>query len=294
MIRCIATILLSTALAIAARAQAVPFVTIQPSAERLAAGGAHVATPDNYNLTESLLEVNVGKTLWQTRAINFNLTNLGARFKVTPDLTASLTVTSNSMAEITLYGDSGQVLGTAMPNELCAGIYVAYNPIRPLIINLTGKYIRSALTDTEEASSLAADIGVIWRFGKWTHYPFAVGIRVENLGKGIDYGYGSYPLPTTVRIGGYDLAPLAEGHALEIAADLGTMPAFETFLTSISAGYIFKKMIAVRGGAHISTKADIMPTYASVGIGFTSTIFDISAAYLTAFNTYSISARLKL
>lgn len=288
MMRRLISCMFALAMAIAAGAQAVPFVTIQPSAERLAAGGAHVATADNYPLSGSAFEAGVGKTYWQTGAIDYNLTNIEARVKLTPKLTAGLLVTTNSMAEMTLYSESGQPLGTSQPTELCAGIGLSFNPARQLVVNITGKYIRSALTDTYEASCLAADLGAIWRFDG----PFAAGICIENIGEGIDYGYGKYPLPTTVKCGGYAL--FGDIHAAELAADFGAMPAYNTLLTSVSAGYVYNKMIAVRCGAHISTKGDIMPTYASFGAAFTGTNFDIAAAYLTAANTYSVSLRLKL
>ena len=72
------------------------------------------------------------------------------------------------------------------------------------------------------------------------------------------------------------------------------MPVCSAALASIGTGYIFNNMIAVRCGAHISAKADIMPTYFSVGAFFASEIFDFGAAYLTAADTFTLSARFKL
>ena len=192
MMRRVILCMVAIAICFAAGAQVVPFVTIQPSAERLAGGGAHVATPDNLPITANVFEIGVGKTLWQTKAIDYNLTNIDARVQITPALTAGLAVTSNSMDEMTLYGENGQGLGTSQPTELCAGIVLAYNPAGNLFVNVAGKYIRSALTDNDDATCFAADLGAIWRFAQ----SISAGIKVENIGGTIDYGYGAYPLWT--------------------------------------------------------------------------------------------------
>ena len=110
----------------------------------------------------------------------------------------------------------------------------------------------------------------------------------------MDYGYGAYPLPTTFKAGFAGTLTLGGKHALEYAADGGVMPASEAFLASLGTGYLYDGMIAVRCGAHICTKENVLPTYFSAGLFFKSTIFDIGAAWLSAANTYSISARLKL
>ena len=74
----------------------------------------------------------------------------------------------------------------------------------------------------------------------------------------------------------------------------GVMPAGSAFLASLGTGYVYDNMIAVRCGAHICTNDIVLPSYFSAGIYFKSANFDIGAAWLSAANTYSISARLKL
>ena len=130
---------------------------------------------------------------------------------------------------------------------------------------------------------------------KW-HFLDALtaGLAVENLGGKLDYGYGAYPLPTTYKAGVYGLLPVAEKHALEATAEAGIMPAYSTTLASVGAGYIYNHALSLRLGAHISTKGEILPTYATAGVAYLSDNFEIGAAYMTAANSLSISVKLKL
>ena len=150
--------------------------------------------------------------------------------------------------------------------------------------------IRSSLTDEHTASGYAADLGVIYLFSD----SFAAGIAAENVGAALDYGYGKYPLPTTYKAGVNGVFTLKGKHGVIMAADAGAMPSQGAFLASAGAGYVYDRMISARVGAHICTKETVLPTYFSAGIFFQSTNFDIGAAWLSAANTYSISARLKL
>lgn len=290
MTRRLSMILLFAALAIQAHAQAVPFVTIQRTAESLALGGAHVAGPWNLPLEANVFEAGIGKTYWQKSAINYNLTNVDARVRVLDNLSVGLLFTYNNMEETTLYSSSGQPLGTTQPTELYAGLTASYAPVEKLALNLSGKYIHSALTDHNTAGAPAFDIGAIWRVGR----SVSLGVLGENLGPAISYGYGSYPLPATIKTGYYGLFNIAQKHAIETAADLGAMPAYSAALASLGAGYIYNRTVALRFGAHICTRGDILPTYASAGLFVTTPEVDIGAAYLSASNTFSISARLKL
>lgn len=290
MIRRTLTTLIAMALAVAAWAQAVPFVTIPHPTSSLALGGARAATPEAAPMNETAFEAGVDKLFWQTSAINYNITNYAFRARVIEALTLGFEYTTNSMEEMTLYSDTGQALGTTQPNEMSAALSASYAPVKNIYILARGKYIHSSLTDTYDATGWTADLGVVWQVIK----PLSVGLLAENFGSSIDYGFGDYPLPSTVKAGVYGNFALAPRHSIETAADAGLMPFYSAFVASLGAGYVYNGMLALKVGAHICTKGDILPTYASAGLFFTSTNFDIGAAYLTAANTYSISARLKL
>ena len=120
MIRRLAIVLCLLTTALSAAGQAVPFVTIRMDAGELAFGGAHVAAEHLLPLTDNIFEAGIGKTFYQTRGINYNLTNLEARVRVIEGFTAGIDYISNSMGEMTLYSDNGQPTGTFQRNTLCA------------------------------------------------------------------------------------------------------------------------------------------------------------------------------
>jgi len=271
-------------------AQSVPFVTIQPFAENLALGGAHVATPSSLPLASSRMEVGYGKTFWQTKAIHYNLNNLRIRLRIIPGFTLGFEYTDNSLDKYEIFDANGNSKGMYQPNEMYAGASICFSPVKALSLDITGRYIRSSLASDTDAQGFAADIRGVYRLSPMLN----IGVEARNLGAEIDYGYGTYKLPSTFFAGAYGTYPIAENHKLEAAIDCGTMPAYSTGLASLGAGYIFSDMIALRAGAHISTNGNVMPTYFSFGAFFASSFFDIGAAYLTAANTFSISAKIRL
>ena len=290
MMRRIAIMIVLLTTALSAAGQAVPFLTIRMDAGEQAFGGAHVASANLLPLKNNIFEAGIGKTLWQTSGINFNLTNVSARVRIVEGLTAGIEYTSNKMGEMTLYSENGQPTGTFQPGEMAASLRVSYNPLQKLNLNAAGKIIRSALTDDNTGQCYAADLGAIYKIGN----SFAAGIAIENLGGNIDYGYGAYPLPTTYKAGLDGTVCLKGKHSVEFAADGGIMPAGSALLASLGTGYVYDNMISIRCGAHICTKENVLPSYFSAGIYFKSANFDIGAAWTSAANTYSISARLKL
>jgi long-subunit fatty acid transport protein len=290
MMRRLAIILILTAVSLQAAAQAVPFVTIRTDAASLAMGGARVASEELLPISGGVFQAGVGKVLWQTKAINYNITGIEARVRILDNFTAGIDYTSNRMDEMNLFSDNGQPTGTFQPSEMSAALRLSYNVSGRFNLNAAGKMIRSSLSDSHTASAYAADLGAIFIIND----NLRAGAAIENLGGKMDYGYGSYPLPTTFKAGLDGAFTLSGKHALLFAADAGLMPCTEAFLASIGTGYEYNKMLSVRCGAHICSKETVLPTCFCAGIFFKSTIFDIGAAWLSAANTYSLSARIKL
>lgn len=288
MMRRLAISVLMLCLSLAAAAQVVPFVTVRMSARQLALGGAHAADPEPLDSAATVFEAAVSKVLWQKSAIDYNLTDYRAGAWIARSLRLGLDITTNNMGEMVTYSDNGQPLGTFQPSELMAAIDVCYKPSGKIAILAAGKMIRSSLADNYSARAYAIDIEGRWKVSKNIYTGFAV----NNLGQAIGYGYGSYPLPTTYKAGLYGI--FGGTHAVEGAADFGAMPAWSTFLASVGAGYVYNGRLALRLGAHISTKAEVLPTYASVGASFLSENFDIGAAYLTAANSFALSVKIRL
>ena len=278
------------AASLAASAQAVPFVAIRTSAKELSMGGAHASGSELFSGSGSVFQAGLDRVWWQTGIAGYRLTGLQAKVNVTGSFALGLEMTSNSMDEMTLYSDNGQPLGTFQPNEMMLALAASVKPVKNIALAASAKMIRSSLTDSNRAAAFAADLLGSWQISS----ALTAGISINNLGQDVDYGYGAYKLPTTFKAGVHGLFPIAAKHAIEAAADLGTMPAYSTLLASVGTGYVYNGTIAVRCGAHISSQNDIMPTYYCVGASFLSENFDLSGSYLTAARTFAISLRLKL
>ena len=288
--RKVLVILFAAALSFALQAQTVPFAIIQPFADNLALGGAHTASPSALPQESGTVEAGIGKTFWQTKALSLNLTNFMLRIKALDALSFGIEYTSDTMAEYETFDAGGNSSGTYQPNEMYIGANVWIRPVDALCFRAAGRYIRSSLAPDSDAQCFAADLAGIYRIAGIVN----TGFEIRNLGGKLDYGYGEYPLPTTFTAGAYGAFPIAGKHKAEAALDAGVMPAYGTMLISGGAGYIYNDMIAVRSGVHISTNGSVMPTYFSFGVFFVSKILDIGAAYLTAAQTYSLSARIRL
>ena len=290
MMRRLAISALMVALSIAAHAQAVPFVAIRTSAKELSLGGAHASGDEMFSGSGSAFQAGVDRVWWQTGIAGYKLTGIRAKVNLTDGFALGLEMTSNSMAEMTLYSDSGQPLGTFQPGEMMLGMDACIKPVKNIALGVALKMIRSSLTDSNQARAFAVDLQGSWQISS----ALTAGLAINNLGQDVDYGYGAYKLPTTCKAGVHGLFPMAGKHAVEAAADLGAMPAYSTLLASVGTGYVYDKTFALRCGGHISSKNDIMPTYYCVGASFLSENFDLSGSYITAARTFAISLRLKL
>ncbi len=114
-------------------------------------------------------------------------------------------------------GDSTTPVGSFnAADSAYAGSY-AYAPNDRLSLGVTGKYIHQTI-DTYSASSLAADLGVLYRVNPHTEKPVNLGMSIRNIGKKIGFvSSQADPLPTTVVVGA--AAALTKGFTMDI--DLG-------------------------------------------------------------------------
>ena len=290
MMRRLAITALLLAAALAAKAQAVPFVAVRTSAKELSMGGAHASGVDLFSGQEAVFQAGVDRVWWQTKSAGYRLTGLQARVNLAPGFALGVSLGSNAMDEMTLYSENGQPLGSFQPNEMVLAMGACFKPVKAIALEAAAKIIRSSLTDSNRARAFAVDLLGSWKISS----ALTAGIAINNLGQDMDYGYGAYKLPTTCKTGVHCLFTIAGKHSIEAAADLGAMPAYSTLLASAGAGYVYDKSLALRCGAHISSQNDIMPTYYCVGASFLSENFDLSGSYLTAARTFAISLRLKL
>ncbi len=270
------------------QAQPAFYLSIPSSAERLALGGYDNALPQLQS--GDLLEAGFTKTLWQTKGINYNISNVSAIVRPLSFLAAGLEFSSNQMAEYDGYDDRGNPTGIYRPYEMCARAEVRLYPFRSLTLSLSGRLLHSSTGSNRDAQSLAADFGCSYTFAGIV----TVGVQGKNIGGALDYGNGSSLLPAIYSAGAYADIPLSRLLRLEGALSAGSVSNYSAPFATAGAGLVIKEAAAVRLGGYFSGDAGVMPSYFSAGAFYIGRHFEVGGAYITAAGTFSFSAKLKL
>ena len=135
-----------------------------------------------------------------------------------------------------------------------------------LSVNL--RYIYSKINEApgiKNGKSLGLDLGVHYRKDA-----YSAAVTVSNLGMLIDYGVGEYRMPANIKAGGAYKLELAEDHQItgSLEGRYNFLPSDYTFFSGgAGAEYMFRKMVAVRGGYHLSSESKSVGNYGSVGCG---------------------------
>jgi hypothetical protein len=103
-------------------------------------------------------------------------------------------------------------LGTFEARDFTLGVTAAYRHRSRIAFGATLRYLAQRVY-TEDAASLAADLGVLWRYSS----DLCFGAVLNNVGSDLDWGSGAKaPLPRSFRGG----ATLRLSHRVQVAADL--------------------------------------------------------------------------
>ncbi len=282
------TILASALTALCLQAQPASYLSIPNSAERLALGGYDNALPELQS--GELLEAGFTKTLWQTKGIDWNISDLRATVRPLTFLAAGLEFSSNQMAEYDSYDDRGNPTGSYQPYEMSVRAEVRIYPFRSLTLSMAGRVLHSSLGSAFDAQSFSADFGCSYTFKRIV----TVGLQGKNIGGKLDYGSGSSLMPAIYSAGAYADIPISQLLRLEGALSAGSVSNYSVTFATAGAGLVIKEAVAVRLGGHFSGNAGVMPSYFSAGAFYAGRHFEIGGAYLTAANTFSISAKLTL
>ena len=114
-------------------------------------------------------------------------------------------------------GDSTLPVGTFNSADTAYALSYAYAPNDRLSLGVTGKYISQTI-DTYRGSSMAADLGVLYRVNPHTEKPINLGASIRHIGNRIGYvASETDPLPTTVVLG--VASALSKGFTMDL--DLG-------------------------------------------------------------------------
>lgn len=175
----------------------------------------------------------------------------------------------------------GTTFNTVQPYDLLIDLGYARKVNDVLGLSANVRYIYSKLNEVEgfkAGKSMALDLGLHFRKDA-----YSAAITVYNLGKLIDYGVEEYRMPASINAGGAYRYVLAEDHQFtgSLEGKYNFLPSDYSFFTGgIGAEYMFRNMIAVRGGYHLASENKSTGNYGSVGCGVYLGPLVVDFAYL--------------
>lgn len=179
--------------------------------------------------------------------------------------------------------EDGLLKYTVKPYDLLIDLGYArrVNDVLGLSVNL--RYIYSKLNEgqgIENGKTLALDMGIHFRKDA-----YSAALTVANLGKLIDYGSDEYRMPANVKAGGAYRYSFAGDHQItgSIEGGYNFLPSDFRFLSmGVGAEYMFRGMVAVRGGYHLASETRSTGNYGSVGCGVYIGPVVVDFAYMLA------------
>lgn len=224
----------------------VPLLLIAPDSRAGAMGDVGVASkPDansiHWNAAKlSFMEKQAGLTFtyspWLREIVaDIKLMYLSGYYRLDERNTLGASLTYFSLGSIDFFSEDGQETGTYKPNEFAFDIAYSMKLSENLSMSLTGRYIRSDLTQgqnvgttqTHAANAGAADLGLYYQntidLAMPTQYAF--GVQISNLGSKISYSDNmeSSFLPANLRIGGRYSMDFDQFNNLSIMADFNKL-----------------------------------------------------------------------
>lgn len=224
----------------------VPLLLIAPDSRAGAMGDLGAAsTPDansiHWNASKlSFMEKQAGVSFtyspWLREIVSdIELLYLSGYYKINSFSTVGASLTYFSLGSIDFFSEEGTATGTYKPNEFSIDLAYAMKLSDHFSISLTGRYIRSDLTQgqnvgttsTHAANAGAADVGMYYQNVIPSAMPseYAVGVQISNLGSKISYSDNmeSSFLPANLRVGGRYTMDFDQFNRLSVMADFNKL-----------------------------------------------------------------------
>lgn len=224
----------------------VPLLLIAPDSRAGALGDLGAAsTPDansiHWNASKlSFMEKSAGLTFtyspWLKEIVSdIKLMYLSGYFRIDERSTVGASLTYFSLGSIDFFSEEGVSTGTYKPNEFAFDVAYSMKLSENLAMSLTGRYIRSDLTQgqnvgttaTHAANAAAADLGLYYQntFGDELPSEYAFGLQISNLGTKISYSDNmeSSFLPANLRLGGRYTMNFDQFNSLSLMADVNKL-----------------------------------------------------------------------
>ncbi|MBK5203665.1 MAG: PorV/PorQ family protein [Prolixibacteraceae bacterium] len=284
----ITAIIITTFFTISAKAQTgVTFLNIPGDAVALSRGGATVATGANsfsfFSNTSSAVfsknDISAGLSYgqWCPDASDNTIINFGTNIKITEKFSIRAGYKNFGYNNITTYNSSGVPDDEIKPEEMSAGIGVAYKITDKLSMGVNASYISSDLI-YEKGTAISFDLS-----GTYIINNLNIGISASNIGSKIKYDNNSYDLPSLIKAGGQYTFNLGE-NSLSTNLESDYLLNESTISGGIGAEFMYKNYLALRAGYHWGDEEKTIPSYASVGLGAKLKYINLNFAYILAGN----------
>ena len=265
-------------------AQTLPSLSLNQDPRALSLGMAGVASDAGaYAVQNNIaavshsgktLDAQVGYGIWQPSYANLRTTSAAAIYHH-GKLGFGLDVKKLNMPEYSGISGNGTDIRDSefTPGELNVAAGASYAVIDCLSVGLTLRYVSSKLAADASAGVFGTDLSVHFKKNG-----ISAGLSVNNIGTKVKYSDVSWPQPMSAKIGaGYDLSLGTSALAFLAEADV-------MFAGGVMAGlgceYSFKEMIYARAGYHYGNSVNVIPSFASAGLGLKLFGAQLNVAYL--------------
>lgn len=240
------------------------------------------------SISDSRADIRAGVGLWQPSYAGIKAVGAGG-FMRFGKLGVGLDLEMLMMPAYGGVSDNGAALRDSefSPSETNFAAGVSYAFMDYLSAGLTLRYAGSKLAADASAAVFGADLALYFKKDGIT-----AGLSVNNIGTKVKYSDTAYPQPMMARVGaGYELGLSSSSLAISAEADV-------LFAGGVMAGagceYAFKDMIFARVGYHYGNSANVIPSYASAGLGLKLFGLHLDVAYMFASEVLSNSMIVSL
>lgn len=226
------------------------------------------------SLSEETLDAQIGMGLWQPEYADYKTFGIAAMYRL-GRLGVALDSRMLRMPAYVGVSDNGSEIRDAefAPSELSISAGASYAVMNCLSVGLALRYADSKLAEDASSAVFGADVALYFKKNG-----IKAGLSVNNLGTKVKFLDRAYSQPMMAKLGaGYDLT-LGKS-ALDFMAEVDVL-----FSGSLMAGagceYSFNEMVYVRAGYHYGSSVDVVPSYASAGVGVSVFGAKLNFAYL--------------
>ena len=272
--------------------QSVPFLNISSDPYTYSMGGTALTLDANaftvtsnasaMSYTDKMVYVAASYAAWQPNLLNNQILGVSGFYK-TGNLAVGISGKYYTHTPYDITDNLGYISSMYTPVEMSAEAAASYEVFGGLSVGANVRFLSSALTEENKATSVAADISVSYRLKG-----LRASVALTNIGGNVDYGFGPHKLPSMMKAGVGYVYNVNEKNSLAIHAQADYMLNKGVFMAGVGAEYSFSNLFSARVGYHYGDKT-VLPSYASAGLAVKLFGASISGAYILGFNNSPIN-----